>query len=69
MPAPHPVHTLRTRLEADRLKLIERLAADGTPSDEALRGLASLQTALAAVREEIEMHAVKLGWGSKTGLD
>ena len=69
MSAPHPVHALRTKLEAERLKLIEKLAADGTPSDEALRGLANLQTALTAVREEMEMHAVKLGWGSKAGLD
>jgi hypothetical protein len=69
MPAPHPVHTLRAKLEAERLKLVEKLAADGAPSDEALRGLANLQAALTAVREEIEMHGVKLGWGSETPLD
>ena len=35
MPAPHPVHTLRAKLEAERLKLVEELAADGALSNEA----------------------------------
>jgi hypothetical protein len=29
MPTLHPVHTLRTNLESDRLRLAEKLAASG----------------------------------------
>ncbi|MGC1689755.1 MAG: hypothetical protein WA756_07440 [Pseudolabrys sp.] len=68
MPAPHPVHTLRAKLEAERLKLVEQLAADGALSNEAIRKLADLQSALTAVSEEIETHGVRLGWGGE-GLD
>ena len=65
MSAPHPVHALLAKLEAERLKLVEKLAADGTLSNEAVRELANLQAALTAVREEIEVHDPKVGWGVK----
>ena len=66
----HPVHALRANLEAARLKAVEALAAkeNAIPPD-ALRELATLQAALTAVREEIEAHSAKLGWGSTAELD
>ncbi|MGB6560340.1 MAG: hypothetical protein WBE96_23470 [Pseudolabrys sp.] len=63
------VHALLAKLEAERLKLVEKLAVDGTLSNEAVRELANLQAALTAVREKIEEHGPKLGWGGETGLD
>lgn len=69
MSAPHPVHALLAKLEAKRLKLVEKLAVDGTLSNEAVRELANLQAAIAAVREEIEVHDPKVGWGGETGLE
>jgi hypothetical protein len=64
MTTTHPVHTLRAALEAERLKAVESLAASaGTAPPDALRQLATLQMALMAVREEIETHSIRLGWG------
>ena len=61
----HPVHVLQANLEAARLKLIETLAArEGIPNQDALRELA-----LSAVREEIETHSARLGWGDRGELD
>jgi hypothetical protein len=60
----HPVHTLKSNLEAARLKAVETLAAAGGAfSPDALQELATLQGALTAVREEIVNHGAKLGWG------
>jgi len=69
MSAPHPIHALLAKLEAQRLKLVKKFAADGTLSNEALRELATLQAALTAVREEIEAHGPKVGWSDETELD
>ena len=69
MPAPHPVHTLRANLETERLARVEKLAADSTLAPDALRDLATVQAALIAVREAIEMHGPRLGWGSDKELD
>jgi hypothetical protein len=69
MPSPHPVHALRAKLEAERLRRVEKLAADGALSVDAVKELASFQAALTAVREEIEAHAVQLGWGGGEALD
>jgi hypothetical protein len=69
MSAPHPVHALLAKLEAERLKLVKKLAAGDTLSNEGVRELATLQAALTAVREEIEAHGPKVGWGDETGLD
>ncbi|MBB6185986.1 hypothetical protein [Rhodanobacter sp. MP7CTX1] len=64
MKTPHPVHTLRASLEASRLNAVEALAAaKGSPTPDALRELATLQAALTAVQQEIDIHGVKLGWG------
>jgi hypothetical protein len=60
----HPVHALCTALEVQRLKAVESLAAQTGPlSHESLQQLATLQAALTAVREEIEDHSIRLGWG------
>ena len=69
MSAPHPVHALLAKLETERFKVVKKLAVDGTLSNEAVRELANLQAAIAAVREEIEVHDPKVGWGGETGLD
>jgi hypothetical protein len=67
---PHPVHTLRANLESARLKAVETLAAtEGAFSTNALQELAALQAALTAVREEIEAHHGRLGWGDQDELD
>jgi hypothetical protein len=67
---PHPVHTLRANLETARLKAVEALAAtDGAFSTDRLGELATLQAALTAVREEIEAHGTRLGWGDEDELD
>ena len=39
MSAPHPVHALLAKLEAERLKLVKKLAVNGTLSNEAVRDL------------------------------
>jgi hypothetical protein len=65
----HPVHALKANLEAARLQVIETLAANaGAPAPDALRELAVIQTALSAVREEIEKHSARLGWGATEEL-
>jgi hypothetical protein len=66
---PHPVYVLQANLETARLKAVEILAAsDGVGSPEAIRELAALQAALAAVREVIETHGGRLGWGNAIPL-
>jgi hypothetical protein len=53
-----------------RLKLVETLAArEGLPNPDALRELATIHAALSAVREEIETHSARLGWGDSGELD
>ena len=65
MTKPQPVHTLRANLETARHKVVETLAAtEGKYSPDALRELAILQAALSAVREEIQAHGTRLGWGT-----
>ena len=65
MAVSHPVYVLEDNLEAARLKAVEALAAKGAISDN-LREITALQTALTAVREVIETHAPRLGWGDKS---
>jgi hypothetical protein len=69
MTAPHPIHALRTNLETKRLELVEKLSAGGTLSADVLRDVAVVQTALMAVREAIETHGPKVGWGSGKELE
>ncbi len=68
-----PVHDLRDRLEAERLKAIELLASQDTPPGEipadVLRRVADLHTVLTAVRDEIAQHEPRLGYGDERPLD
>ena len=69
MANPHPVYALQANLETSRLKAVEALAArDGAVSPDALEELAALQAALSAVREVIETHGGRLGWGNAIPL-
>jgi hypothetical protein len=64
MNKPHPVHALEKNLEAARLEAVEELASrEGALARDALRDLAAIQAALTAVRQEIDDHGAKLGWG------
>jgi len=66
---PHPVYVLQANLETARLKAVEILAAsDGVVSPDAMRELATLQAALTSVREVIETHGGRLGWGNAIPL-
>ena len=66
----HPVHDLCANLEAARLEAVEALASSGSAfSLDALRDLATLQLVLTAVREEIDAHGARLGWGGDQALD
>ena len=70
MTKPHPVHDFQAKLEAARLKLVETLAGkESPPTADGLRELATIHAALSAVREEIERHGARLGWGSTGELD
>jgi hypothetical protein len=64
------IHTLRDALEAARLQSVEELATKGgsLPTD-LLQRIALLQSALVAVREEIEAHTVRIGGGSEQPLE
>ena len=68
MSAQRPVHSLRGALEAERIKLVEKMAATGTPAPDIIQQLAIIQTALTAVREEIEEHSVRSGGGGEREL-
>jgi hypothetical protein len=57
---------LRKKLEHERLHAIEELASEGKElSDDWLQRIAMLQTALAAVNEELNAHSVRLGGGDE----
>jgi hypothetical protein len=65
-----PVHALRAKLEAARLKAVQELATAKFPyPPDALHQLASLQTALTAVSEAIAAQEPAVGAGSGEGLD
>ena len=64
----HPVQAFRVVLEKARLDLIEQLAKSSSPLTESnFQLLATIQTALSAVREEIRAHGV--GWGGQDTLE
>jgi hypothetical protein len=68
MPERHPVQTLRAALETARLEVIEQLARSPNPLTGAdLQLLATIHTALSAIREEIQAHGV--GWGGENTLE
>jgi hypothetical protein len=60
----HPVQVLQAALETQRQRAVENLARKVHPlSLESLREVAILQVVLTAVREEIELHSFRPGWG------
>jgi hypothetical protein len=64
----HPVQALRTALETARLEVIEQLARSPEPlAGGDLQLLATIHTALSAIREEIQAHGV--GWGGGDTLE
>jgi hypothetical protein len=69
MAQPHSVHTLQGTLETERLKAVEAMAVgEGVATPAAVQELATIQSALVAVREVIEAHGGRLGWGSPAPL-
>lgn len=65
-----PVRSLRERLEEERLKAVEALAshsADPLPAD-LQRRVGELHLALSAVTDEINRHAVEVGYGGEETL-
>jgi hypothetical protein len=60
----HPIRILASNLEDKRLRLIEKIATDASMSADAMKELATVQTALMAVREAIDEHGPRMGWGS-----
>ena len=69
MSAPHPVHALLAKLEAERLKLVEKNLQPTVRCQMKLLESLDTKPPLTAVREEIEVHDPKVGWGPETGLD
>jgi hypothetical protein len=64
----HPVQELRASLETARLQVIERLARSPSPlTGGDLQLLATIHTALSAVREELQSHGV--GWAGQDTLE
>jgi hypothetical protein len=49
----HPIRTLESALDDKRLQLIEKLATDKSISADAMKELATVQTASTAVREAL----------------
>jgi uncharacterized protein YbjQ (UPF0145 family) len=69
MKSHHSVYVLREKLEDARLQAVENLAArTENLSADSLRELSTLHLALTAVRQEINEHGAKAGWGSEDAL-
>jgi hypothetical protein len=65
----HPIRNLASNLEEKRLQLVEKLASDMMSiSADAIKELATVQTALTAVREALDEHGPRMGWGSDQEL-
>ena len=64
----HPIRALETALDDKRLQLIEKLATDKSISADMTKELATIQAALTAVREAIDEHGPRMGWGSDQEL-
>ena len=64
---PGPIHLLRDRLETARLEAIRALASQSVPMEaipaDLLRRVSDLHIVLTAVRDEIEAHEVREGFG------
>ena len=68
MTTSHPVQSLASNLDDKRLQLIEKLAKDKSISADVMKELATVQAALTAVREAIDEHGPRMGWGSDQEL-
>ena len=66
MTTSHPISILASNLDDKRLQLIEKLATttDKSISADVMMELATVQAALTAVREAIDEHGPRMGWGS-----
>jgi hypothetical protein len=66
MTTSHPISILASNLDDKRLQLIEKLATttDKSISADVMKELATVQAALTAVREAIDEHGPRMGWGS-----
>jgi hypothetical protein len=64
----HPIRILASNLDDKRLQLIEKLATDKSISADVTKELATVQAALTAVREAIDEHGPRMGWGSDQEL-
>jgi hypothetical protein len=71
MTTSHPISILASNLDDKRLQLIEKLATtttDKSISADVMKELATVQAALTAVREAIDEHGPRMGWGSDQEL-
>jgi hypothetical protein len=68
MTTSHPIQALASNLDDKRLQLIEKLAKDKSISADVMKELATVQAALTAVREAIDEHGPRMGWGSDQEL-
>jgi len=66
MTTSHPISILASNLDEKRLQLIEKLATTDKSiiSADVMKELATVQAALTAVREAIDEHGPRMGWGS-----
>ena len=66
MTTSHPISILASNLDDKRLQLIEKLATTDKSiiSADVMKELATVQAALTAVREAIDEHGPRMGWGS-----
>jgi len=64
----HPIRILASNLDDKRLQLIEKLATDKSISADVTKELATVQAALTAVREAIDEHGSRTGWGNDQEL-
>jgi hypothetical protein len=68
MTTSHPIRILASNLDDKRLQLIEKLATDKSIPADVTKELAIVQAALTAVREAIDEHGPRMGWGSDREL-
>jgi len=66
MTTSHPISILASNLDDKRLQLIEKLATttDKSISADVMMELATVQAVLTAVREAVDEHGPRMGWGS-----
>ncbi|MBS7700518.1 MULTISPECIES: hypothetical protein [unclassified Chelatococcus] len=63
----NPVRTLCSNLEAARIDAVVKAASAETLTTADIENLHKIQVALMAVRETLDEHSARLGWGSDEG--